>query len=272
MNEDKFNIIKTNLKLDLNDILKSNFIDSKKGYIPFLFILCYSIFKKLPFRKFIKNNTNLPVSFCEKNYVLNIKPINKPYLNYSEDVLDKYNLDLNFKHLPSFSFLSNIKSEDSEYLKIKLAGIEHINREGLIFINKLLIDNSNRFNFKVKLNNLEIKNDNQSEPSIYGWIFFKSKGILPSRMLNLNILLAKNGYGKIANINSLGIYDEHIFYYMNDIIEAEKDAKIRAKGIWRDQKSDVITGYANSKFFSSTISSFFKYSKWQKIILRKNYD
>ena len=70
-----FDVVKSNFLLDIKDFLNSNFIASRKGYFPFVAFIIYKIIIKLPMRRFIKNNISIPISFCEKNRSLKVKPV-----------------------------------------------------------------------------------------------------------------------------------------------------------------------------------------------------
>jgi hypothetical protein len=279
--QQNFQIAKTNFILDLKEFFNSNFINSYKGYLPFIGIITYKIFTKIPMRKYLKKNSSIPINFCEKNLSIKVKPIFKKYYNPQEqEILDINDIEINLKHIPSFSYLNNRKEnlkskslEKEEFLKIKLAGIQYLNKEGLAFLDKLLNNKSSNYNFNLKFNNIEFK-DSEKDPIVHGWLILNKKFPFNffSSNFNLNILLAQNGYAKICNINTNGVYDEKICFFMSDLLEAEKDAKLRGKGLWRNQKSHVISEYANDKRLFNRIMNKFRMGSWGKLQLRKNID
>ncbi len=89
----------------------------------------------------------------------------------------------------------------------------------------------------------------------------------------MNIFLIKQGLGKRNQIKLNDIYDEKIYYNYADLLEAERIAKERGKGIWGKQKSGVVR---ESSMLNEKISSIFDRIKvrknmkiWQKTILNK---
>lgn len=59
---------------------------------------------------------------------------------------------------------------------------------------------------------------------------------------------------------------------MSDLLEAEKDAKLRGKALWRNKKSTVIAEYANDKRLINRLMNKFRMGSWGKLQLRKNID
>lgn len=174
-NKKKFHIVKLNFLQDAKQFFNTNFISGYKGYIPFIVFIIYKIFIKLPMRNYIKNNSSIPLHFCEKNLSINVKPVFKKYYDpHEQEILDLNDVEINLKHFNSFSSLNlknkNIDSkllEKEECIKIKLAGIQYINREGLAFLDKLLNSKSSFYIYNLKFNNIEFK-DSEKDPIVYG--------------------------------------------------------------------------------------------------------
>lgn len=274
-------VMKINLLTDCKSYFKRNFIDSYIGYTPIILFFVYKIFVKYPGRIFLKNNQTVPMKYFNKNIIVRVKPVIKmsDNINIDEDIKK---LELKFKHIPSFSFLQNyfnrkensVKNSDKneleneDCLSVKLAGIDYINKEGIYFIRKLI--NKKKGKFYLKFNHI-LYND---KTEIYCWLLYKNPSMMRSFSdININILLAKNGYGKICNSKTSDIYDETIYYYLSDLYDAELDAKMRGVGIWRDTRSTLVAEQASWKgvlnnFFKST-SSYMNRSQWQRKILKK---
>jgi hypothetical protein len=268
MTENNFIIIKNNIMHDLRNIFNHNFKDSIRGYIPIVIYIVAKIYKKWLLRNIIKNNYAVPKFMIDRNKIIKVKPV----LN------SELKSELKFKHIPTFQFLENFSKkventdtttlQQGEYLSIKLAGLESINKEGINFLNKLFHNEKN--SYELQFNNIQY-NDT---PEIYCWLFVKMK-IFPfyKKNLNLNIILVQNGFSKVNVVKTEDVYDEKIFYYTTDQIDAETDAKIKGKGVWNKTKSTFVSNYAHEKgsfhHMKKRLVEIFKAKSWQKIILRK---
>lgn len=272
-------VMKKNFLLDLEEIYNKNFRDSYRGIITIFSLLAFKFLSKVPRMKFIKNNGCIPINYVKKNMAIKAKPIIKNIYEYEENINDKYKIDLKFKHIPELNFsekftkyindnffkISNLSSQTSiekeEYIVTKLAGIEYLNKEGLHIVNKIL--NNKNYTIYLKLNNLQY-NDTVE---LNSWIFLQHK--LFRHKINLNVLLLKNGYGKYTNVRTNEVYDEKIFYYLCDLIDAEKFAKINNFGMWRSDSGKIVKEYSDKKNIFRKIKNFVNEPKWHKVILNK---
>jgi len=228
-------------------------------------------------RKFISNNQEIPLEFFKQNKILQVKPKIKIMNNIC--IENVYKPEIDFIHIPSFylKHKKHISTKDIQIeensIKVNLVGLEYLNKEGNDIINHLC-ENGQKLKFYIKLNNTEIGENGQLK--VFCWVLIKNS-IFSYKYLNLNVVLAKKGYAKISNINTEGIYDETIFYNMSDLLNAEKEAKLKSLGIWRSRYSGVTKDYSNFILKENNIFTYLKKNlnilkmpKWQKILMKKN--
>jgi len=274
-----------NLIIDAKAYFKKNFIDSYKYYYLFCgLFFARNLFKlRDPRVKFLRNNTYITENLVKNHYLIRVKP----YLNtkYSEMLKDKQNKntinEVKLKHIPHFYMIrkhlfdekpvENSKErqvEVEDHLRIKLSGVNNLSPEGTQFIEKLF--NSRTKRFYMKFNNIQY----MDEKEIYGWLLYKNSAF-SNTYININVILVQNGYGELAPLKG-DVTDERIYYYYSDLINADKLAKSRGVGIWRNQKSHIVAESSRwkgtGKYIHQFLEKVIKMKKWQKIVLNKRHD
>jgi len=256
---------------------KKNILESNKfiATISTLFVLKLILKIKDPRSRFIPNNISIPKKIIDKNYVIDVtlksaNPTNN-FENYKE------NNNFKIKHIPYFNFMhkivnnSSIKSSSKDIqvedlLHVKLAGVSKISSEGRYVIERLI--RSNSFSFSFKFNHIR----HHDTVEIYGWLFFKSKRSF--RTNNLNIFLVKNGYAEIDHIKD-NAFDEKIYYYYTDLINADKLARSRGIGIWEESKSyNVSESLMYQGAYNKILHKIRKWVNmraWEKAIMTKKH-
>jgi endonuclease YncB( thermonuclease family) len=269
------NNIQTNFKEDIKLFFKNNFVDSYKGYVLVFGILLYKsgiIYKfSKQNRNFIRNNKSIPIDFIEKNKVIKVKPVGNS--------LDK-NGEMEFTHIPSkflFYFTKKVAIEENisdigdKNIKIRLAGIDTISKEGIEFISQKVL--------KINESFLQFHSIDENK-QVSAWILIKNYEM--TKNLNLNIFLIRNGLAKKSssvkcNLEEEFHYDENIYYYLSDLSDAEIYAKTMGLGLWSEindpNKSPLLKETYLNKFsirnLFASIRRSFTQKKWEYLILKK---
>lgn len=294
-------IILKNFKLDLIYLYKANFVDSRKGYILLLSLITLKFISKKPNLNYIKNNSFISLKAIQQNRIIKVKPLeyksycdvnDVEYNNNDKEInQNKINPIIKCKHVPSLNYLmdklnSNNRfkrekneSVNEEFLQLKLAGIEYISKEGKQFINNILTNK--HYSLYAHFHDANVReinniyNINNNDNIINVWILYKKKLLPFSKFQNLNILISKNGLSKVDThkIEAENIYDEKLYFYYYDLILADKNAKAKGLGIYRNSRSTIIAeSYVWTGLVSYIINKFnkrFNNKRWEKIILRK---
>jgi hypothetical protein len=168
----------------------------------------------------------------------------KPYIKL--DILRK-------KQSPSNKELT---IDDNELI-IHLACIDYISKEGIYLLKKIVANKK----LYIQFNHIQY----HDSPQIYAWLFYKDWLF----KVNVNELLVRKGYAKLGSFKSTDIYDEHIFYYHSDLIDAEEEAKTMGLGIWRHMRNKL-------QEYQSVFSRIIKFirkrlnmNKWETHIYNK---
>ena len=241
-----YRIITINLILNTNSYLKEQYKHSANKWIitfsSLLFVKILFRFKD-PRSKLLTSNIVIPKKFIDNNYVIDIAL--KSTKHHHNQFLDfKENNNFKVKHIPYFDSIykifnkltksnttisqtKEVKTED--LLDIKLAGISKISTEGRYQIEKLIRTNPK---FYFKFNHLRYHDTVEA----YGWVFFKTKtGRIFNKKHNLNLYLVKNGYAEFEPLKT-NVYDERIYYYYSDLIDADKWARAKGIGVWQEYR------------------------------------
>lgn len=271
-------IVIKNLVLDIKGFFLSNFYESNRGLVLIGLLSLYRIKQNIHNIKYIKNNLSINQVLIKKNKTIRVKPSLR-CVNHDVEIKDENkNVTLSFRHYPKYNPFSNwnnrnikinnnnnkpnnytVPSIDIDGLNIHLACIDSISDEGLHFL-KRLIDKDKTF--YIKFNHIQY----HDTPRIYCWVLYKEN----FSTHNINVLLVANGYARIGNIKNNDIYDETIYYYHSDIIDAEEDAKLRAVGLWRNMRTPMTAASVSTvaRIFTN-LKRMFNMSKFEKIILKK---
>jgi len=273
-------IVIINLILNTKAYIQNEFINSNKFYITASALLFLKFLLKIkdPRSRLIPNNLSIPKEFITKNYLINADlKAAKGYDNFQDF---KGNNNFKIKHIPYFDFFHKLinyfktkkQSETKEVkiedlMDIKLAGISRISKEGRYVIERLI---NTKPKFYFKFNNIRY----HDTPEVYGWLFFKPRVRFSYKMNNLNIFLVKNGYAELDTIKE-DIYDENIYFYYSDLVEADKIARTKGYGIWQDIKSHNVTeSAANQGSYINLLNRIRKRANmrtWEKAILSKKH-
>ena len=256
-----------NFVLDIRAFFKNNFVDSYKGYLIIGAVMLYSITKHSHNIKYLKNNLAIPVNYINKNKTIRVKPsIN--CVNHDSEIKDENKITLSFRHYPKYNPFkpkpkkvsnTNMPSTEVDGLQIHLACIDTVSKEGIYLLKRLLSSNKT---FYLKFNHIQY----HDTPRLYCWITYKEYFWTN----NVNVMLVANGMARVGNIKSNDIYDEMIYYYHSDMIDAEEDAKMRSVGIWSSMRTPLSS--SNPSMFGklySAIKRRLDMKKWEKVILKK---
>lgn len=270
MNENQ--IIFKNFLDDLGYVYKQNFVESYKGYAGLAILFTTRFLLKKPQINFIRNNASIPKKVLDQNRKIKVKPIadTQPIQELANQ---NFSTLIKFRHIPDIQIIdrllakrSNTKEiEKDQNLEVKLAGLSDLTKEGNYFLRRILLNN--RSKFYLKFNHLQYSD----KPEVYVWILYKPS--ILHRTINLNILLAYLGHAKVVPLKTVDIYDEHIFYYYSDLVDADLQAKAKGNGMYSDQKSKVVAESLVWKGFGDYITTAarkrFGLRRWEKVITNK---
>ena len=282
-------ICTVNAFIDIKGFFRRNFIESHKYFYLFLSLLVVRTSYKLidPRVYFLRNNSFIREKLVKNHYMIRVKPHFQKLSEKMKSSNDTDNVSKNYpsivrlKHLPHFylirkyifreKLVENVKEKQldfEDHIKINLSGLKNLSSEGNHFLEKVLKSRTKRF--YIKFNNIQY----MDEKLVYGWLLYKNH-ILSLTYINLNVVLVQNGLGEIEALKG-DIFDEKIYFYYSDLVNADKLAKARGRGMWRNQKSHLVAESSiwkgSSKYLYEFIERVLKMKKWQKIILNKKND
>jgi hypothetical protein len=262
-------IVLKNLILDIRSVYVKNFIDSNKGYLLVGLYFIYLCKKNIPSFKYFPNNSSVPLDYIKKNKTLRVSTTQKTVRNFkepSDEYTEQNKIVLHLKHKPyiKYTFLNKKPPANDKQivlnnndLVIHLACIDYLSKEGVYALKKL-IEGKKLF---LQLNHINY----HDTPQVYGWLFYRSWLF----KVNINELLVKSGYAKLGPIKDTDIYDEYIYYYHADLVQAEEDAKAEGKGIWRNMRNKLNEQHNVISRFLRFMTKYFSMKRWEKAIYRK---
>jgi endonuclease YncB( thermonuclease family) len=253
-----------NFLLDIKSILTNNM--NYKGLFIIGAISLFKIKNNLHNIKYLKNNTAIPINYINKNKTIRVKP-SICCVNHVSELNEDNNITLSFRHHPKYNpFKSKqkeiktcIPSIDVDAINIHLACIDSVSKEGVHLLKRLIDRNRT---FYLKFNHIQY----HDTPRLYCWVLYREY----FWMNNVNVMLVSNGMARVGNAKSSEIYDEMIYYYHSDIIDAEEDAKMRSFGLWRSMRTPMSS--SNPSIFGrmyANIKRKLNMRKWEKVVLKK---
>jgi endonuclease YncB( thermonuclease family) len=255
-----------NFLLDIKSFFKENFINSYKGLFIIAAFSIYKIKNNIHNIKYLKTNSTIPLHLINKNKTIRVKPSIRCVI-HDPEIKDENNITLSFRHYPKYNPFkpkpqkgkTNMPSTEIDAINIHLACIDTVSNEGVHLLKSLIDKNKT---FYLTFNHIQYHDTTR----LYCWVLYKEY----FRMNNLNVMLVSNGLARVGNVKSNDIYDEMIYYYHSDIIDAEEDAKMRSVGLWRSMKTPMSSSNPSTfgKLFSS-IKRNLNMRKWEKVVLKK---
>jgi hypothetical protein len=262
-------IVIKNFLLDIRNVIRANFVESYKGYAILAIGFMYFCKKNIPSFKYFPNNSSVPLGYINKNKTIQVRTTQRTVRNYNQPDIDEYTdqnkIILNLKHKPYIKPLrrglqtSSDKQLvlDNNELVVHLTCIEYISKEGVYALKKLI----EKKKLYLKFNHIRY----HDTPELYGWLLYRSW----LTNVNINELLIKSGYAKLGSIKDTDIYDEHIYYYHADLVEAEEEAKAEGRGIWRNMRNSLNEQHSSFSKSIRFMTKYFNMKRWEKAVFRK---